>query len=409
MLAAAAAFAALLSFPAEAATSQRGWSPTQELLACERDLPAATDGTLTLDTPTVGAGTSGLGVLTGFQQWPTGLVGGGSGETFLSCTPWIPSGEAEVMRNEDAALFLFDVPEGTAPGTYPVSVLFFEGSEQPSGDGTLARLSTTVTVTSEPATGIQGGPACQLPGNQAPTGELLGSDVVALDGAVSLAVSGVPATGLGRINEYDQLWFVTCIDGFATPIVHELTPPSAFEVQLPPGLAQGVHTVRVYGLLDSAVVWWERPVTVAAPPPPAVGTVTVAGASCASVTVAGSGWGQTAATVELAVPPSEGGETVADVVAGPVQVFPDTEGGIPTTELRFATPPPDGDYAAVVLVDGLVRAQSSGFSLRGCGAVLPATGPSDLPMVLIGAGLVVSGLTLVRSSRSLRRTQPHRP
>lgn len=342
-------------------------------------------------------------MLTGFQQWPTGLIGGGSGETFLSCTPWTPNGKAEVMRNEDAALFLFDVPEGTPPGTYPVSVLFYEGSQQPSGDGTLARLSTTVTVTAEPAVGIQGGPACQLPGSPAPTGELLGSDAVAPGGAVSLAVSGVPA-GLDRFNEYDQLWFVACIDGFATPVVHELTPPSAFEVPLPPGLAQGVHTVRVYGLLEDAVVWWERPVTVTAPTPPAVGTVTVTGASCASVTVAGSGWEQTDATVELAVPPSEGGETVADLVAGPVQVVPDADGSIPATELRFATPPPDGRYAAVVLVDGLVQAQSSGVSLRGCGATLPATGASDLPIAAIGIGLVLGGAALVRSSRSLRRT-----
>jgi hypothetical protein len=54
--------------------------------------------------------------------------------------------------------------------------------------------------------------------------------------------------------------------------------------------------------------------------------------------------------VEVAVPPSEGGESRDDLVAGPVQVFPDEQGNIPATVLEFKRTPRDGRYAAVVLV-----------------------------------------------------------
>jgi LPXTG-motif cell wall-anchored protein len=368
---------------------------------CEQALPAATDGLLTIDTATVQAGTSGLGVLTDFQQWPAGLVGGGSGETFVSCIPWSPLGEAEVMASEDAGLFLFEVPAGTAPGDHPVSVVFLEGSQQPSGDGTLVRLSTTVTVTSAPATGLGESPACALAGAAATVGELAGDDVVAPGGALSLELTGVPAGVLSRINEYDQLWHVACLGGAATPVLQDDTPPSTFALAVPAGLPLGEHTVRLYGVLGDEVVWWERVITVSDATAPTEGTVTVTQPTCASVTVAGSGWSPTEATVELAVPPSEGGEGRADLVAGPVQVFPDAGGDIPATELRFTSPPRDGRYAAVVLVDGLVRGQSSGFELTGCRSTLPATGTPAIPLLAVGVALLGAGL-LVRQ-RSLRR------
>jgi hypothetical protein len=76
-------------------------------------------------------------------------------------------------------------------------------------------------------------------------------------------------------------------------------------------------------------------------------TVTVTEFGCESVTVTGSGWEQTEATVEVAVPPSEGGESRDDLVAGPVQVFPDEQGNIAATTLRFKSTPRDGRYAAV--------------------------------------------------------------
>jgi LPXTG-motif cell wall-anchored protein len=143
-------------------------------------------------------------------------------------------------------------------------------------------------------------------------------------------------------------------------------------------------------------------------------TVTVTEFDCESVTVTGAGWEQTEATVEVAVPPSEGGETREDLVAGPVQVFPDAQGNIPPTVVPFNAPPPDGDYAAVVLVDNIVRGQSAGFTLTGCRApttttppttgppiaALPRTGSSTVPLLTVGLLLVGLGLALVRRSRT---------
>jgi LPXTG-motif cell wall-anchored protein len=136
-------------------------------------------------------------------------------------------------------------------------------------------------------------------------------------------------------------------------------------------------------------------------------TVTVTQFDCESVTVTGSGWEQTEATVEVGVPPSEGGESAEDLIAGPVQVFPDAQGNIAPTVVPFNSTPPDGDYAAVVLVDGLVRGQSAAFTLTGCGAAtvptgpsLPATGSSTMPLLATGLVLVTLGGALVRRTRS---------
>ena len=130
-------------------------------------------------------------------------------------------------------------------------------------------------------------------------------------------------------------------------------------------------------------------------------TVTVTEFSCDSVTVEGSGWEQTEATVELAVPPSEGGESRDDLVAGPVQVFPDEQGNIAPTTLRFKSTPRDGRYAAVVLVDSIQRGQSAGFTLTGCGGALPFTGSSStIPMLAFGLAMVAAGFALVRRTRT---------
>jgi len=153
------------------------------------------------------------------------------------------------------------------------------------------------------------------------------------------------------------------------------------------------------------------PSAVAQTPAP---TVAVTQFDCESVTITGSGWEQTEATVEVAVPPSEGGESREDLIAGPVQVFPDAQGNIAPTVVPFNRTPPDGDYAAVVLVDDLVREQSPGFTLTGCGAAtaptppttgapgptLPATGSSTMPLLAIGVVLFALGLALVRRTRT---------
>jgi len=120
--------------------------------------------------------------------------------------------------------------------------------------------------------------------------------------------------------------------------------------------------------------------------------------------VTGSGWEQTQATVEVAVPPSEGGESRDDLVAGPVQVFPDEQGNIAATTLRFKSTPRDGRYAAVVLVDSIVRRQSAGFTLTGCGGALPFTGSSTIPTLAIGLVMLAVGLALVRRNRTSGRS-----
>jgi hypothetical protein len=112
-------------------------------------------------------------------------------------------------------------------------------------------------------------------------------------------------------------------------------------------------------------------------------SVTVTAFDCESVTVTGSGWGEAEGTIEVAVPPSEGGESREDLVAGPTEVMPGAEGNIPSTVLPFKITPPDGSYAAVVLVDNMVVEQSAGFTVTGCGAppqappAAPVTGEPD--------------------------------
>jgi LPXTG-motif cell wall-anchored protein len=130
-------------------------------------------------------------------------------------------------------------------------------------------------------------------------------------------------------------------------------------------------------------------------------TVTVTQFSCDSVTVEGAGWEQTEATVEIAIPPSEGGEGREDFVAGPIQVFPDTQGNIPATTLQFTNPPPDGHYVGVVLVDSIARDQSAGFALAGCTEkTLPRTGSLTIPMLATGLVLAAIGFGLVRRTRT---------
>jgi LPXTG-motif cell wall-anchored protein len=69
--------------------------------------------------------------------------------------------------------------------------------------------------------------------------------------------------------------------------------------------------------------------------------------------------------------------------------------------LEFKSTPRDGRYAAVVLVDSIVREQSAGFELSGCAEdSLPFTGSSTIPMLAIGLVMVATGLILVRRIRT---------
>jgi LPXTG-motif cell wall-anchored protein len=87
-----------------------------------------------------------------------------------------------------------------------------------------------------------------------------------------------------------------------------------------------------------------------------------------------------------------------------VQVFPDEQGNIAATTLRFKSTPRDGRYAAVVLVDSIVRGQSAGFTLTGCGGALPFTGSSTIPTLAIGLVMLAVGLALVRRNRTSGRS-----
>lgn len=230
---------------------------------CEQSLPAATDGVLTLDRSTMQPGTRGIGILTSFAQWPTGLVGGGSGETFLSCTPWAPDGAAEVMQPWDPALFLFDVPAGTPAGDYPVSVVFLVGPVLPFDQGTLVRLGTTLTVSLDPVPRTGPTAACAIPGDAASTGQVVTSGTVVPGGTLTLGLE--PGDGAIGFNEYDTLWTVACLDGEATPVVQNIATGPPVELAVPPDWAPGPHTVRLLGRLDTRPLWWESTVTVTAP------------------------------------------------------------------------------------------------------------------------------------------------
>jgi hypothetical protein len=252
-----------------------------EVPVCEQTLPAATDGVVTLDTPTVRAGGTALGVLTGVAQWPAGLVGGGSGETFLSCTPWTPLGDAEVMTTPEAGLFLVDVPAGTPAGTYPVSLVYYEGSQQTSGaDGTLVRLGTTLTVTTAPVAVPSVGAACSIPGAPAASGQLVTVDTVAAGGVVRLGLTAVTDPRI-YFNEYDALWFVACLDGVATPVLQDVAS-TPFDLTVPAGTPAGPHTIRLWGAGGLQVMWWERTVVVTPAPAPDPNGLAITGASTAA-------------------------------------------------------------------------------------------------------------------------------
>lgn len=340
----------------------------QDQPVCEQELPAATSGTLRMDSDTVAAGGSALALVSGLDRWPVELIGGGSGETFLSCTPWAPQGAAEVMPSEHAALLLVQAPVGTPPGSYPVSVVYVD----PDGaDPAVVRLSTTVTVVPgpvEPSRGV----VCELDGPRAAAGVLAGDDSIVRGATGTFELDDVGPDRLTVLNEYDRLWFVACLDGIATPVVSD-DPNAAFTVAAPPGIDAGAHRLQLLGLLDSTLVVWERSIVVE-PDVPTVGTVAVERADCTTVVASGSGWLRNLATIELVVPPSEGGESIADVVAGPVQVVPGATGDLASTELRWVRPPADGRYAVVALVDGVVRTQSTGFELTGCARQLSLSG-----------------------------------
>ena len=238
---------------------------------CEQSLPAATAGAIAVDRAAVTVGQSALVVLSGFRRWPAGLVGGGSGETFLSCVPWTPQGKAEVMPQAAAVFFLIPVPARTAPGSHHLSVVFREGSTQPSGDGRLVRLSTTLRVTGA-STAPGPSPACRATLPAAPGGRLVAPSGAAPGTTVSLRITGVAPARLGLLNEYDRHRYVVCVADRASTGTDPSDGTASFGVRIPTAAPPGRYQVRVFGVLESRVVSWSqalvvRGVTPATTPP----------------------------------------------------------------------------------------------------------------------------------------------
>ncbi|MGW6130266.1 hypothetical protein ACWFNE_09595 [Cellulomonas sp. NPDC055163] len=275
----ALAAAACLAGPASGAA---------EVQSCAEVLPASTDGILTPDTATVRPGVPALAILTGFARWPTGLVGGGSGETFMSCTPWAPQGAAEVMAPREPALFLVDVPAGAPAGAYPLSVYFIDGPVPPGTPGTRVQLSTTLTVSPGHVPVPGSSAVCALPAEAAPSGRLVLPGTVAPGGTLPLGL--VDAVGqVGGFNEYDTLWAVACVDGVATPVVQDLSSGATAEASVPAGSSPGPRAVRLLGVLDGRAVWWDATVIVTASSGGAVTGLPSTGASVPALAGAATG------------------------------------------------------------------------------------------------------------------------
>lgn len=224
---------------------------------CTQTLPAATDGRLTLDRTAVRPGSYTLAYVSGFRQWPQGLVGGGSGETFESCTPWLEGGQAEVMIHDSAGFFRFLVPAGTASGTYSVSVIFNEGSTQPMDYTNTRRLSAQLTVSPNAPVTTTTSTVCRLAHAAATAGSLQAPSSARPGSSINVSLRGVPA--VGYLNEYGGiLRFITCLGGNATAVTG--TTMSA-TVPVPSNLADGDYDIAVTGATTgtmSVVVWTRR-------------------------------------------------------------------------------------------------------------------------------------------------------
>ena len=254
MLLLAAAAVALFGSPAMSV----GADPAAAV--CTQQLPGATDGHLTLDRTSVKPGESTLAVLSAFHQWPQRLIGGGSGETFLSCAAWLPLGKAEVMVHDSAGLFQISVPAGTKPGTYSVGVVFYQGSTKPSltEGGRKVRLSVPLTVTNHPATSGNS-PVCQLHHPAASAGRVQAPSSTHAESTLPVAVTGIAQSRIGTLNEYHQVAYVACFAGRTAAT----SATSSFSVVIPPAMQPGSYALQVTGVLDGNVVTWKRSVAVA--------------------------------------------------------------------------------------------------------------------------------------------------
>jgi LPXTG-motif cell wall-anchored protein len=167
-------------------------------------------------------------------------------------------------------------------------------------------------------------------------------------------------------------------------------------------LLPGEYEIKV--TLDSETVFDEKVTVEECPSPPPERTLVVTDFDCESVAVSGTGWPQTEATVELAIPPAEGGESRDDLVVIE-QVFPDEDGNIGAV-LTWPSPPRPGMYTVVVLIDNIQRdPQAAGFEVTGCQPTtptpasqerqLPHTGSGSVPTLLAALALLAAGAGLL--------------
>jgi LPXTG-motif cell wall-anchored protein len=237
-------------------------------------VPASGDGRLTLDRTSVRPGDTVLAVLSHFRQWPQGIVGGGSGETFASCTPWLPFPEIMAVAHDTAGLYLIHVPLGTKPGRYPVGVEFLK---EPSHTdfGFHIGLTAWLTVTANPPAQVGVSPACALKHAASPVGALSTPASVRPGGTLPVSVTGVAKSY--PLNEYERLYFVACLAGRATPVSYPRNPSLSFTVPVPSGLRPGSYDLVVTGIVaanqntNANFFSWHRTVVVQGLELPATG------------------------------------------------------------------------------------------------------------------------------------------
>jgi hypothetical protein len=164
-------------------------------------------------------------------------------------------------------------------------------------------------------------------------------------------------------------------------------------------LLPGDYGIKV--TLDNKTVFDEVITVEECPAPTPERTLVVTDFDCESVSVKGTGWPQTEATVELAIPPAEGGESRDDLLVIK-QVFPDEDGNI-NAVLKWPSPPRSGRYTVVVLIDNIQQdPQATGFEITGCQVTTTTTQPSQLPFTGSGSmPILVAALAMLAAGAGL--------
>ena len=114
-------------------------------------------------------------------------------------------------------MFLIRVPATVQPGTYPVSLVYWQGSTSVSSGGVKVRLTVSLTVTNHPAASGDS-PACALSHAAAPAGYLNAPSTVAPESTIRVAVAGVSQRRLDVLDRTYQFRYVACLGARATTV-----------------------------------------------------------------------------------------------------------------------------------------------------------------------------------------------